>query len=86
MLAEAVAAWYAEVADAYWSGKWDVSRRYPLAAFGYGGRVAFDLGHANYCAVVRVNFGLRVVLIEFIGPRSAVGDIPKGKAGKSSSA
>jgi mRNA-degrading endonuclease HigB of HigAB toxin-antitoxin module len=68
--AGAVAAWYAEVEAAAWNSAAELAARYPSAEFHGPDYVLFHLIDDGHCAIVRVNYGMQLVLIKSLGPRS----------------
>lgn len=68
-LAGAVSAWYAELRDAKWECSDDLCAQYPKVQVN-GPDALFDLGHDDHCAIVRVNYEVRSVLVKYVGPRA----------------
>ena len=68
-LSGAISAWHAEVSIASWTCEADIAERHCNAAFA-SDRVIFDLGHEEYCVIVRVNYEVQAVRMTYIGPRS----------------
>jgi mRNA interferase HigB len=59
-------AWYREVEKEGWDTPAKVKQKYGSASF-VGDRIVFNIKGNKYRLVVHVNFGLRIVLIKFVG-------------------
>lgn len=63
----AIAAWIAEVEEAYWKGPQDVKARYATASVTGDGRVVFNI-KGNHCRLdVQISYATKVVLVKRIG-------------------
>ncbi|MBU8541991.1 type II toxin-antitoxin system HigB family toxin [Falsiroseomonas tokyonensis] len=71
----ALEAWYREAKKASWSTSADVKAQYRSASILKGGRVVFNICGNKYRLVVRVNYGVGVVYVRFIGTHSEYDNI-----------
>ena len=70
--AGAVAAWYAEAAAATWRSPLELAARFPTALLSPPDFVLFNLDEAGHCALARVNYGMQLMLVTFLGKKEAV--------------
>lgn len=63
----ALRSWFADVAQADWSGPADIRQTYSTASFVANNRVVFNIRGNSYRLIVAVNYPYRVVYIRFIG-------------------
>ena len=59
--------WYREAKVATWKGHVDIKSKYGSASILRGGRVVFNIKGNSYRLVVKINYGLGVIYIRFIG-------------------
>ena len=62
-----LSAWHSEVKAANWKTSNDVKDRYISASILGNGRVVFNICGNKYRLVVKINYGVQVVEIRFIG-------------------
>jgi len=80
--ASAVMAWWGEVRLAEWRSEADLLQRFPSALTHDPDHVLFKLSKGGHCMLVRVNYQLRLVLIEKFGPSSEITWPPAGSQKK----
>lgn len=76
--ASAVMAWWGEVRSDEWRSEADLLQRFPSALTHDPDLVLFKLTDGGPCMLVRVNYHLRLVLIEQFAPSSEITWPPAG--------
>ena len=71
----ALEAWYREAKGASWRTSADVKAKYRSASVLKGGRVVFNVCGNKYRLVVRVNYGVGVVYVRFVGTHAEYDNI-----------
>lgn len=74
-------AWHSEASAASWSTPADIKKQYRSASFLADNRVVFNIGGNKHRLVVHVNYGLKVVLVKFLGTHSEYDDIDAASVG-----
>ncbi len=59
--------WFKEAEEAEWKSPAEVKRLYRSADFVGEGRIVFNIGGNKYRLVVWINYGIRLILIKWVG-------------------
>lgn len=79
---EPLVAWYAEVANANWTGPDDLKKAFPSASIISDERIVFNIKGNKYRVVVDVKFQFFVVYIKFIGSHAEYDKIDAATVGR----
>ena len=67
--------WYSEARAATWETPHDIKARYGHASFLGDSRVVFNIAGNKYRLIAKVNYGLGIVYIRFLGTHQAYDQI-----------